>query len=264
MIGRSRALVATSLLALMVLAGAACDVVFQGMNAQASDQWTRTYKLEEGGTVEITNPNGMIDVSPSADATTVEVVAERRARAGTEAAARQELKAIEITEQVTPKQVRLEVARGRSSMHFGRQSREVSFKVKVPRSASVKLNTRNGELRIVGITGPVKADSTNGNVVCENVGGAVEIGATNGDLKVQVTGIAPDGIRMDTTNGDIDLRLPGNAKASISARWVNGDFETSGLKPEGQSERRRYTGSLNGGGPRIELNTTNGRIRISS
>ncbi len=149
-------------------------------------------------------------------------------------------------------------------MHFGRASRSVSFKVKVPKNAAVRINTRNGEVHITGITGPVKADSTNGSIVCEDLGGPVEAGTTNGDLKVQTTAVRPEGIRLDTTNGSIDLRVPADAKANISAHWVHGDFESSGLRPEGQTEGRRYQGTMNGGGPRIELNTTNGRIRISS
>lgn len=244
--------------------GAACDVMFQGMNAEATDSWQRTYKLASGGLVEITNPNGMIQVTPSADATTVEVVAERRARAASEEAARQELKAIRISEQATPTQVRLEVARGAEGMHFGRSSRTVTFRVKVPKNAAVRINTRNGEVRVSGLSGPVKADSTNGNIVGEELGGAVQASTTNGDLKIHATAVLPDGIRLDTTNGSIDLRVPADARASITAHWVHGDFEARGLRPQGQTEGRRYEGTLNGGGPRIELHTTNGRIRISS
>jgi len=257
-------LVATPLLGLVVLCGAACDVVFQGMNAQATDEWKRTYKLEEGGRVEIINPNGTIDVSPSADATTVEVVAERRAHGASEQAARQELNAIRITEQVSPQQIRLEVPRGPSGVHFGRAAREVSFKVKVPKGAAVRVNTRNGGVRITGLSGAVRADASNGSIVGENLGGVVEAGTTNGNVRVQVTTVRPDGIRLDTTNGNIDLRIPADSKANISAHWINGDFEARGLNPQGETERRRYEGKLNGGGPRIELNTTNGRIRISS
>jgi hypothetical protein len=255
---------ATALLGLAVMAGAACDVVFQGMNAQATDQWQRSYKLEEGGLVEIVNPNGTIDVSPSADGTTVEIVAERRARAATEQAARQELNLIRITEQVSAKHIRIEVPRDDGGIHFGRAAREVSFKLRVPKTAAVKVNTRNGEVHLTGLTGAVKADSSNGSIIGDDLGGVVEAGTTNGNVRVQVRAIHPDGIRLDTTNGNIELRIPADSKANIAAHWVNGDFEAQGLKPDGASDRRRYEGKLNGGGPRIELNTTNGRIRISS
>ncbi len=258
-------LAALVILAAAAVVGAACDVMFQGMNAQATDTWQRTYKLESGGRVQITNPNGTIEVTPSADATTVEVVAERRVHAATEDAARQELKNIQITEEATPNEIRLDVPRpGGEGMHFGRSSHSVSFKVKVPTNAAVRISTRNGEVHVTGLAGPVKAESTNGSIVCDNLAGPVEAGTTNGDVKVQASAVQSDGIRLDTTNGSIDLRIPANARANISAHWVHGDFEATGLRPQGQTEGRRYQGTLNGGGPRIELNTTNGQIRISS
>jgi hypothetical protein len=262
--GRTRTLAVTVLLALATLGAAACDVMFQGMNAQATDEWRRTYKLEAGGQVEVITPNGAIDVTPSADATTVEVVAERRAHATTEDAAKEELKKIQINEQVTPAAIRLEVPGPSGGVRVGRAMREVRFHLKVPKTATVKVSTRNGEVHVAGVSGAVKVDSTNGDIIGENLGGAVQAGTTNGSIRMQVTGLQPDGIQLDTTNGEITLQMPAEAKATIEARWVNGDLEISGLKPEGTKERRRYEGKLNGGGPRVELSTTNGRIRISA
>lgn len=262
--GRTGALVRMALLALVLPAGTACDVVFQGMNAEATDRWTRTYTLDAGGQVVVINPNGAIDVVPSADSTTVEVVAERRARAATEAAAKEELKKIQINEQVTGTAIKLEVPRSTDGAHFGRAMREVIFRLKVPKAAIVTVNTRNGEVHVAGLSGAVKIESSNGDIVGENLGGAVQAGTTNGNIRMHVTGIQPDGIRLDTTNGVIDLRMPADLKATIAAHWVNGDFEATGLTPQGEKARRRYDGKLNGGGPLVELNTTNGRIRISS
>jgi len=248
----------------LVLSTTACDVVFQGMNAQATDEWKRTYKLSDGGQFHLSNPNGAIEVTPSVDATTVEVVAARRARASSEAAAKEELKNIQITDQVTPTSIRIEVARrSDSGLHMGRGGREVSFKIKVPRNAAVTLETRNGEVHVTGLSGSVKVDSSNGPIVGEDLSGPVLAGTTNGAVRIQVAALHPEGIRLDTTNGAIDLKIPADARANISARWVNGGFRTSGIDPEGQRERRRFEGKLNGGGPRIELSTTNGGIHIS-
>ncbi len=257
-------LVPAALLALIVSA-VGCDVAFQGLNASASDQWKRTYTLAEGGRVAIANINGEIEVLPSADASTVEVVAERRVRASSEEAARRELQSIEIKEQAGPSEIRIEVPRRPSGgHHFGGHSVEVRFKVKVPKSASLDLSTMNGGVSMSGVDGAAKVETTNGGISGADLGGAVDASTTNGGITVSVTSVQPEGIRLDTTNGGIDLRVPATAKATISARWTHGGFETVGLKPEGQSERRRYEGKLNGGGPRIELSTTNGGIKISS
>lgn len=265
MLRRSRSrLILQVVVMVLGVAAAACDVAFQGLNASATDTWQRHYTLAEGGRFELANVNGTIDVTPSADATSIEVVAERKAHASTEQAARDVLKANRISEQASADLVKIEVARQHGGFAMGGQRVEVNFKVKVPKSASVSVSTLNGAVRVDGVLGPVKIRTTNGEIAGEAIGGALDAGTTNGEIKVQVTAVKPDGIRLDTTNGAIDLRMPGDAKATISARWTHGGFEARGLKPEGDTERRRYDGKLNGGGPRIDLSTTNGSIRISS
>ena len=58
-------------------------------------------------------------------------------------------------------------------------------------------------------------------------------------------------------------RNPADAKASISASVTNGGIDTSGLAIETtQSSRRRLEGRLNGGGAPIQIEGTNGGIRI--
>ena len=261
--GRLRIRMEIALLALVVTAGTACDVMFQGMNAQASDTWKRSYTLGEGGQVEVQNVNGMIEVTPSADATTVEVLAERRARAGSEDAAREALKNIKMIEQVNPKRIALGIERTATTGSFGRTV-EITFHLRVPRSAAVKVNTQNGEVRVVGVAGAVEAETTNGGIVGESLGGSVKADTTNGSVRIQVTAVQPDGIRLETTNGSVELQVPADTKANVSAHWANGGFEATGLNPEGEHGRRSFEGKLNGGGPQITLRTTNGRIRISS
>jgi DUF4097 and DUF4098 domain-containing protein YvlB len=254
------------LLVLVALAigSAACDVAFQDLSASATDTWQKQYTLAAGGRFELSNVNGTIEVTPSADATAVEVVAERKARASSEQAARDILKTTVIAEQVSPDTIKLDVPREGGGFGMGRRQISVNFKVRVPKGAVVSVSTLNGGVRVAGVLGAVKVRTTNGEITGEGLGGAVDGGTTNGAIKVQVTAVQPEGIRLDTTNGPIDLRIPADAKANVSARWTNGSFETSGVRAEGEKERRRYDGKLNGGGPRIELSTTNGGIRISS
>lgn len=261
---RNGALFHVAALVAVILPLAACDVAFQGMNASATDEWKKTYTLAPGGQLQLTNVNGGIDVTPSADASTVEVVAVRRVRASTEQAAKEQLKTLQITDRATPSEIAIEVTRAPEGMPFGHPSREVKFTVKVPKNTTVKVSTRNGSVHIAGLAGSVKVETTNGEITGENLAGPVDAGTTNGGINLQVAAVAPDGIRLDTTNGEIALRVPSDTKATLSAKWAHGSFEASGLKPEGGTERRRYEGKLNGGGSRIEMSTVNGQIRISS
>jgi len=73
-----------------------------------------------------------------------------------------------------------------------------------------------------------------------------------------------DPVSARTTNGGVVLMLPESAKADVSASCTNGGIVVSPdltLSVTEQS-RRKLEGRLNGGGASIELQTTNGGVRI--
>ena len=58
---------------------------------------------------------------------------------------------------------------------------------------------------------------------------------------------------------------PTGSQASVTARVTNGGINTTGLdfQTTGEQTRRRFEGTLNGGGARVTLQTTNGGVRVS-
>ena len=94
--------------------------------------------------------------------------------------------------------------------------------------------------------------------------GALEASTTNGGIDVEMARVADGGLRLECTNGGIKVRLPGDARATISASVTNGGIDTDGLQLETtQSSRRRLEARLNGGGPSIRVEGTNGGIQIT-
>jgi hypothetical protein len=250
-----------AVLGLILVCSSGCDVVFQGASARASDEWRRTYPLSPGGSVEVINRNGSIDVEASS-APGVEVRAERTARGVTNEAAQQLLKQAEIIEQAAPDRIRLET-RPMPGM-FGMSRVEVRYTLRVPATCAVRVTTTNGGITVVGLQGAVNAETTNGTLTGRGLSGTIEGSTTNGRISVEVETIAQQGLRLETTNGGIELRLPPAARADIAARVTNGSIDASGLnvQREDTSSRRRFEGRLNGGGPRVDLETTNGSIRV--
>jgi len=245
--------------AALVLAG--CDIVVESLNSQASDEWTRRYTLAPGGQVEILNVNGAIEVR-SSEGTTVEVRAVRTAHGASEQTAKETLGRVEIKETATPEQIRIETNTPRGLGALSRVT--VEYHVVVPRTAKLRLRTDNGSLKMSGVGGAVKLETTNGSITAEQLGGAVDAGTTNGSVKIDVDTVAKDGIQIETTNGSVELRLPSSSKADLVGRCVNGSVHASNLNVEsgGETTRRRLEGRLNGGGPRVELQTTNGSVRF--
>jgi hypothetical protein len=243
--------------------GAACDLATVDLRANAADEWKRTYTLPADGRLEIANVNGRIHVQ--AGEGPVEVIAERRARAASEELAREKLQQVEITEDVSPTAVKLATKLPRSGGLFDGGGVEVTYRVRVPAGLEVRMRTVNGGIELTGLRGRVNAEATNGGITGRALAGPVVATTTNGGLDLDVDQIAEDGIKLECTNGGIDLRVPRSAKASITARVSNGGIRTGNLPLEraaGENGRRRLDAQLNGGGPRIDLEGTNGGIRI--
>jgi DUF4097 and DUF4098 domain-containing protein YvlB len=251
-----------AMLALAAVATAGCQVDFSEFRSEAKDEWTREYALSAGGEIEIRNTNGAIDVEPSADGK-VHVIAERTAKAGSDEAARELLQKMEVREEVTGDRVRIET-RHRTGGFMSGGAVTVNYRLQVPEPVRTNLQNTNGRITLSSVAGRVRAQTTNGAVRGEGLRGQVEASTTNGGIELELTALHAEGVTLETTNGGIRLRLPESARADISARTVNGGINTGSLNVEAQGEtsRRRLEGRLNGGGPRVRLETTNGGIRL--
>lgn len=259
-ISRQRLLAAVAVIA-VTWPLTACELATASFRAEAKEPWNQSFTLAPGGHFELENTNGAIEVEP-ATGNEVEVRAERTAKAATEEAARELLKQIEIVVESSPERVTI---RTKYPKGWNRGGSEVKYWVKVPASVAVKVENTNGRIRLADLAGPVDASTTNGGVSGQGLSGRVRASTTNGGVDIQVASVHAEGIELSTTNGGVSLKLPASAKADVSASCTNGGISASGLTMETvESSRRRLEGRLNGGGPRVRLETTNGGIRLSS
>ena len=267
------------LLGLVLAAGlsvAACDIKtdasgdfsFDISGGKAQDTWTRTYTLPDKGRLELINVNGRITAEPATDGK-VSVEGRRTAKGSTDEAAKENLAKMEIREEVSGDRVRVESRPPRLS---GFSGHEVEWTVKVPKGVIVDLRTVNGGVRINGLQGEVHAKTTNGGVKGSGLSAHIlDASSVNGGIEIEFASpLAADAsVEIETVNGGVELALPSESKAAITARAVNGGVRVDGLdiaKQEQSSEReskRRLEGTLNGGGAKVNISTTNGGVRIS-
>lgn len=247
------------------LASAGCDLMTASLRAEQTAQWQKSYPIAANGTVDIENVNGKIDVEPSTGAN-VEVIALKKARGASDEAAKAALDRITIAEDVAGDHVRIEAKFPHSEGLFGGSNGTVEFHVKVPATVTAKFGNVNGEVTIRGLSGRVSAETTNGGVTARDMAGPLDASTTNGGLDIDLAKVADGGVKLECTNGGIKVRLPRDAKATIAASITNGDISTSDLPIEtsGENNRRRLDAKMNGGGPRVEIGTTNGGIKLTS
>ena len=247
----------------LTIALAACDMHMGNLTGRAADEWTHTYPLTEGGEVRVANTNGKVDVE-GVDGSTVEIRAERIAKAATDTGARELLPRIVIKEDSKPDRVSVETER-MSGIMIG-ASFEVRYHVRAPKHAIVNVTNSNGVITVTALAGRVVAHTTNGGVIGKELSGGIDARSTNGTVNIDLISIGAERISLSTTNGGVSLALPQSAKADLSASCTNGGISVSGLDHFEVSEqsRRRVEGRLNGGGTSIDLRTTNGGIRVRS
>jgi hypothetical protein len=160
-------------------------------------------------------------------------------------------------------------------------SGQVDFDIEVPVRTNLRLTTVNGSrIAVDGVEGEIELQNVNGSVTVTNVAGSVLASTTNGPVRATLTRVtAGKPMAFTSLNGQVDVTLPASLKADVKLRSDNGDVLTdfdiqlkSAAAPALEDTRNnrggRYRvelnksiyGTINGGGPEIELRTFNGRV----
>ena len=281
-----RSLLSVSCLALIfILAGCDFDFVEHGDSSRFQENFTHSYQLKPGGRLAVENFNGSVEVF-GWDKDSVEV-------SGTKYASTEDLlRSIRIDIQAAADAVRIRTDRPAMRGNYGAR-----FTIHVPRKCEIeRIGSSNGSIRLEDVDGPARLRTSNGAIRASRVGGAVEAQTTNGriemvaikgnaimrtsngsvrgeDLQGNVETSTTNGgitialdqareVRANTTNGSITVRLPENAGVSVQANTSNSSI-TSDFDVRGRVAKNRVDGVIGSGGPLLDLETSNGSIRLA-
>ena len=150
------------------------------------------------------------------------------------------------------------------SSFFGNSGYAVSYRLRTPHHLSVNLNTANGGIEISHLDGDIRFNTTNGGVSLDALAGDVHGQTVNGRIKVALTGDrwSGSGLKAGTTNGGVTLTIPDHYAAHLEARTVNGRVRTHIPVTVQGDITDHLSADLNGGGPTIHVETTNGGVQI--
>ena len=153
-------------------------------------------------------------------------------------------------------------------------------------TGGVEAQTSNGTVELVDVEGDVTARTSNGRIHADNLKGALQASTSNGGITASLaSGVNGRALRLDTSNGPVDLTLPekfdndvrvgtsngpitlhmpGAVNARVQARTsnssVSSDFE---VRMQGEFNKNHMDGVIGTGGPLLDLNTSNGGIRLA-
>ena len=220
-----------------------------------SKDFNQSYPLQPGGTFELQNVNGTVDVQ-GWDQNVVEVRAVKTAKQQ-----ESDLERVSIDVDARPDAVSI------STRYPQNEGVEVAveYTIRVPHGAHVEhIGTVNGTLRISGLENVEDLHTVNGNIEVFDAGGSVHAHTTNGNVHLELVH-APDksGATAETTNGSLVLAVPFDMEAEVEARCMNGNFSSElPISMQSTQRPREMHGKLGRGGSPIHLRTVNGGIRL--
>jgi DUF4097 and DUF4098 domain-containing protein YvlB len=220
-----------------------------------SKEFNQTYSLQPGGTLDVQNVNGTVEVQ-GWDRDVVEVHAVKTAKVK-----ESDLERVLIDVSANPGGVSILT---RYPQNEGVEV-AVEYTIHVPHGAKVEhLGTVNGTLRVAGVSEVDELRTVNGNIEVFEAESNVHAHTTNGNVHLELSHIHGFADTLaETTNGSVILALPRNTQADLEARCLNGNFQSElPFAAESSEKPREIHGKLGRGGSPIRLHTINGAIRV--
>jgi hypothetical protein len=224
-------------------------------NFAKSKDFNQSYPLQPGGTFELQNVNGPVQVE-GWDRNVIEIHAVKIAKES-----ESDLDRVSIEVDAKPNDVSVVT---RYPQNEGVEV-AVEYTIRVPHGARVEhVGTVNGTVKIAGVESVEELRTVNGNIEVYEGGGSVHAHTTNGNVHVELSRFPDDkGMAAETTNGSVLLAVPQDTQADLEARSLNGSFYSElPFLQETASRPREMRGKFGKGGAPIRLNTVNGGIRI--
>jgi hypothetical protein len=144
---------------------------------------------------------------------------------------------------------------------------DVNFKIWVPASSTVDIETKRGQITVSGVQGAlVRAHIwLSGDISLTDIR-AARVMAVNGMGDILFDGelLSGGNYEIKSRDGNINIRIPANsvftlsAAAPMSRRITLGSFSNAGLKFVGDG--RKVTGSVGGGGALLTITNYKGSI----
>ena len=242
--------------------------------ASAQD-FQRSYNLEAGGSVEIANVSGDINLT-GYEGSAVVVSAHKEGR---------DRDQVEVEDNSTQGRISL---RAKYPNNCNCDA-SIRFEVRVPRSANLAfdkistasgnvkaegfagrlhLSTASGDVTVRGVGGEIRASSASGTVRVADATGTVNASTASGNVEVELTRIDGSGdMKFSSASGDVRVRMPTNIDARVSMSTVSGDIETNfpiEVKQNRHGSGSRAEGQLGSGARVLKISSASGNVSLKS
>ncbi len=124
----------------------------------------------------------------------------------------------------------------------------------------VEAKTTDGDIKIKNLTSDIKATTTDGDISFTGLTGGIQCATSDGDVNGHIIDLkSACGFR--TGDGDINISLTQNTGFNVTMKGE--DLKVNFKNFNGDVDDDYIKGQVNGGGPDMNLSTTDGDIHIS-
>lgn len=128
------------------------------------------------------------------------------------------------------------------------------------------LKTSNGRIKAEGVKGAFDAVTSNASIdatIQEPAeGSAIGARSSNGSVTLALMSWKNNPVRITTSNASVNLRLPEGVNAQLTADTSNGSISSDFELTTNKFGKTHVEAKLGSGGPAVDLNTSNGSIRL--
>lgn len=132
-------------------------------------------------------------------------------------------------------------------------------------SGSLHADTSGGAIEVKSFGGPVRLHTSGGGIRVESIAGEVFGETSGGSIHAKLPTPLPGPVHLSTSGGGIEVVMASDAAfdldAGTSAGGVSCDLP---ITTSGAKHRSHLKGPVNGGGPKVVLDTSAGSVRIRS
>ena len=152
------------------------------------------------------------------------------------------------------------------------QSKSGEYVLRVPKGMNLKFQERawmgRSDLTIRNMSGEIEIETKNSDIILQGITGPVTAGTTSGDIEIIFSSLSQKGpTTLTNISGYIDVTMPGNTKANLLLKNITGEIysnlelatkEKDGLQQVGG--QRNVEAMLNNGGVELMVKNISGDI----
>jgi len=241
-----------------------------------ADDWKREYRVGASPYLQVETNDASIEVHGTNGASISVNVTAKGYSIGPDG--------VRVSERQDGDQVYVQVKIPHWNFWFNFTDRSVHIEVWAPQQTKIKLDSSDGSLRLDGTRGEARLNTSDGSIRVNNFDGVLV--ARSADGSIEATGRF-DGLDLNTSDGhvtaevragshlssnwsirtadgSITLRLPEDLAVDLDAWTSDGSVSVDlPMLVQGTQGRNRVHGRLNGGGPLLEVRTSDGSVHIS-